>query len=121
MWTCPSCMAMPVSSARELREARRGGARRRSLAARAEELNQHFARSPALFEDERELCLPPRRLLYEMCHWPSVDVVGRSTCMTGGGRRIAACVIFVGSHLALAMAEFQASASTEPALPLCRS
>jgi len=34
-------MAMPVSSARDLPEARRGGACRRSLAARAEELNRH--------------------------------------------------------------------------------
>src|SRR4051794_959996 len=41
MWTCPSCMAMPVSSAGILPEARRVGACHRSLAARAEELNRH--------------------------------------------------------------------------------
>src|SRR3954447_7952059 len=65
MWTCPSCMAMPVSSARDLPELRRGGAPR-SLAARAEELNRHFARCPRFFEDEGELVHWPGGLLYEI-------------------------------------------------------
>src|SRR5271155_5953092 len=45
MWTCPSCMAMPVSSARNLSEARLDGACRRNLAARAEELNRYSPES----------------------------------------------------------------------------
>src|SRR5260370_40658631 len=41
MWTCPSCMAMHVSSRYGLARGAPGGACRRSLAARAEELNRH--------------------------------------------------------------------------------
>jgi hypothetical protein len=49
-----------------LPEARRGGARGRSLAARAGELNRHFARYLAFFEDEDELVHWPGELFYEM-------------------------------------------------------
>src|SRR5271155_5300180 len=62
MWTCPSCMAMASPPARDLPEARRGGACRGSLAARAQELNRHspdtrrFREKDPRLADRARLC-----------------------------------------------------------------
>jgi len=92
-------MTMPVSSAINLPDARRGGACRGSLAARAEELNRHFARFPAFFGDEGELVHWPGRLLYEMrdrvvrrSRWPvnlSVLLAGLVVVAIGIGNALA--------------------------------